>query len=307
MELITRVNGYNDYIWVASPNSGAWGITPYQIVSDKANLVYVNEEIISEAIKSSEDITAVQPQPTESTIPETSPHETIEPMVIQPTETTPNNDPKLDNSETAKKVQKKKRKLSLPEVPRLTELSPIPDPSIEISPSQQSKPKRRRIEVHSTKESVNFLDKPAIPLNPWIGLNGEINHSFLTSLQRKVAKVVVKSPGIYETAIYSQFNVFRPAVIKQLLQNLELGQIIYSKVVMSQKLSLFSDPDSTILCSLSNGTDGKLCEFESYDSVLGTQMGIVKKAYFPHVNYLFNLENTLTEDGKDFIDQYSVI
>jgi hypothetical protein len=149
----------------------------------------------------------------------------------------------------------------------------------EQSQQQRSDSRLQQEEVKTTKkltenEMILFSSEAKVVFNPWIRLNGEINSSLLRQLKASLFNIVFRNPGISQVccrdgnscsyslfvfidlfdmcffwiqkAVCEKISAFRPAVIIELLNHLELANVIYSKLIpISPSTTLFSE-----LCSL---------------------------------------------------------
>lgn len=160
-------------------------------------------------------------------------------------------------------------------------------------------------EVMVSEDTVSFMEaEPPVVLKPWIALNTSLNTSFLSTLKRKIISIIMHQPGITETKITTDFNVFRPSILKDLLDNLEIGGLVYTKTICYEKPSLFSNTSTIIYSRTNDPFQPSLCTKGGGNSFLSPHT-ISEKCYFAVPGVLSMLANTLTSDGTDYIDQYS--
>jgi DNA-binding FadR family transcriptional regulator len=62
--------------------------------------------------------------------------------------------------------------------------------------------------------------------NPWTNLDGTLNEQTLGRLRAHVALSVIASPGISEERILDTFDVFRPAVAREILRLLQADGLV---------------------------------------------------------------------------------
>jgi len=287
---ILRTSNHDNYQWVDSKYWEYWAIKPYEIVTlPKPNLIEQSLplpqlELISpifspvqipEILNSNFTLQSTQSCPPEQTITTAV---AVAPQAFAFGKRT-REGARLTNLPLEEDAITKKQKISV-----LGHLPP---------------------EVMVAQDTISFLEsQPPVVLRPWIALNTQINGSFLSTFKRKLIGLIIHQPGITERKISTDFSVFRPSILKELLDHLEREGLVYSKTIFYEKPSLFSNPANIIYTRLNDPFQSSLCTQLDGNTCLSPHT-VSEKCYFAIPGVLGLLGNTLTPDGTDYIDQYS--
>ena len=74
-------------------------------------------------------------------------------------------------------------------------------------------------------------DDELIAFQPWRNLDGTFNALMFRRLRAHVALLIINAPGISEETLLDQFDIFRPAIAREMLRALEMDGIVHVRYI----------------------------------------------------------------------------